>query len=328
MSVTSLAKTAGIWAGGLLLGLSLPHLPHLGAPRLLTSLVGDFSILPGRGLGLPFLTKPIRTTTTTTNNNNNNTASTFVCDTTHTYRTELVSLDPLIMYIHDLITPAEIAWLLETGEPRFAPSQVSKYGRQQQTADRTSSSAGLPRDDPAVMCVLNRTRAFLGTMLRDGWDEMGPPQLVRYTAGQRFNLHHDWFDVPQRAAAAAASDDGEFVPRRWNRVASFFAILEDDCTGGETYLPYAKPIVPPSRRGEAMWQGGEREQEQEQEEARPLWREHEDGGLAFRPVAGNAVFWVNLHANGTGDPRTNHAGLPLESGRKTAMNIWPRQYYP
>ncbi|KAL2168884.1 hypothetical protein VTG60DRAFT_6719 [Thermothelomyces hinnuleus] len=187
---------------------------------------------------------------------------------------------------------------------------------------------------------------------------MGPPQLVRYTTGQRFNLHHDWFDVPQRAAAAAASDDGEFVPRRWNRVASFFAILEDDCTGGETYFPYAKPIVPPSPRGEAMWQGGgvsgeknkkkksktktaategeqqeekqerEQEQEREEEEARPLWREHEDGGLAFRPVAGNAVFWVNLHANGTGDPRTNHAGLPLESGRKTAMNIWPRQYYP
>ena len=55
--------------------------------------------------------------------------------------------------------------------------------------------------------------------------------------------------------------------------------------------------------------------------------EQEDGGLAFRPIAGNAVFWVNLHANGTGDMRTRHAGLPLESGRKTAMNIWPRQYY-
>jgi len=60
----------------------------------------------------------------------------------------------------------------------------------------------------------------------------------------------------------------------------------------------------------------------------PLWREHPDGGLAFRPVAGNALFWVNLHANGTGDARTRHAGLPVVAGRKTAMNIWPRQYYP
>jgi prolyl 4-hydroxylase len=82
-----------------------------------------------------------------------------------------------------------------------------------------------------------------------------------------------------------------------------------------------------------MWQGkvaaqAESEESEEETEVKPLWREHENGGLAFRPVAGNAIFWVNLHANGTGDERTNHAGLPLGKGRKTAMNIWPRQYYP
>lgn len=49
--------------------------------------------------------------------------------------------------------------------------------------------------------------------------------------------------------------------------------------------------------------------------------------IAFRPVRGNALFWVNLDANGTGDSRTLHAGLPLQDGLKTAMNIWPRQYY-
>src|SRR5690606_30306306 len=111
------------------------------------------------------------------------------------------------------------------------------------------------------------------------------------------------------AAASATSNDGKqqpfVVPRKWNRVASFFAILEDDCTGGETYFPYAKPIVPPSPRGEALWQGGgggvedgkkkkrtkktegeeHEEEHDEHEEVRPLWREHEDGGLAFRPVA-------------------------------------------
>ncbi|KAK4032410.1 hypothetical protein C8A01DRAFT_41152 [Parachaetomium inaequale] len=308
MTGTSIAKAAGIWAGGLLLGLGLPYLPNLTSPRL-TSFIGDFPI-PDYPFAFPFFK----------NHTNLNTTSApetpFVCDTSHTYRTELVSLEPLIIYIHDLITPAEITSLLETAEPKFAPSQVTKHGRQQQTSDRTSSSAGLPRDDPTVMCVLNRTRTFLGTMLRDGWDEMGPPQLVRYSSGQRFNVHHDWFDSPQWAP------DGS--PRKWNRVASFFAILEDTCTGGETHFPFAKPISSSSPLGEVMWQGAVTEEKQE---AKPLWRKHEDGGLAFRPVAGNAIFWVNLHANGTGDPRTNHAGLPLETGRKTAMNIWPRQYY-
>jgi prolyl 4-hydroxylase len=264
--------------------------------------------LPYYPFALPFLKSHAANTTTLA-------TAPFVCDASHTYRTELVSLEPLIIYIHDLVTPTEIALLLDTAEPRFAPSQVTKHGRQQQTSDRTSSSAGLPRDDPAVMCVLNRTRSFLGTMMRDGWDEMGPPQLVRYTAGQKFNMHHDWFESPQWAP------DGSF--RKWNRVASFFAILQDNCTGGETYFPYAKPIVP----AKAMWQGDASRRQSDGKEMKPLWRAHEDGGLAFRPVAGNAIFWVNLHANETGDVRTNHAGLPLGQGLKTAMNIWPRRYY-
>ncbi|AEO70596.1 uncharacterized protein THITE_2055322 [Thermothielavioides terrestris NRRL 8126] len=312
MAVASLAKAASIWAGGLLLGLGIPYLPAVTSPRL-SSFIGDFP-MPDYPLVFPFFKNSATNATSAPNR------AAFTCDASHAYRTELVSLEPLIIYIHNLITPAETAALLETAEPRFAPSEVTKHGRHQRTRDRTSSSAGLPRDDPAVMCVLNRTRSFLGTMLRDGWDEMGPPQLVRYTTGQRFNVHHDWYEVPQWAA------DGS--NRKWNRVASFFAILQDDCTGGETYFPYAKPITRPSPRGERMWLGERRKTHKGAHEEEPLWREHEDGGLAFRPVAGNAIFWVNLHANGTGDRRTMHAGLPLDSGLKTAMNIWPRQYYP
>ncbi|KAK3362449.1 hypothetical protein B0T25DRAFT_490439 [Lasiosphaeria hispida] len=309
MSANSLSKVAGISAAALLVALTAPYLSNFSPPQLV-SFVGE---LPIRGypFAIPFLR----------NNTTSSTDHEFACDTLHPYRTELVSLDPLIIYIHNLISPIEITSLLRTAEPRFAPSQVTKHGYQQNTQERTSSSAGLPRDDPAVVCVLNRARNFLGTMLRDGWDEMGPPQLVRYSTGQKFNLHHDWFDGPRWAA-----DDSN---RKWNRMASFFAILQDNCTGGETHFPFAKGIAPPNPRGGSSWRGGMEDQIQRQdEELKPLWREHEDGGLAFRPVAGNAVFWVNLHANGTGDLRTNHAGLPLLSGQKTAMNIWPRQYYP
>ena len=310
MATHGLVKVASLSAGAVLVALSAPYLSNLAPPQLM-SFVGDLPI-PDFPLAIPFF------------RHTNATAASppveegFVCDLKHTYRTELVSLDPLIIYIHDLITPREITTLLETAEPKFKPSQVTKYGRQQNTNDRTSSSAGLPRDDPAVVCVLNRSRSFLGTMVRDGWDEMGPPQLVRYTTGQRFNVHHDWFNSPVWA------NDGS--DRRWNRVASFFAILQDNCTGGETHFPFAKPIVPLDNKHGWMWRGGPKDPENT-DNYKPLWREHEDGGLAFRPVAGNAVFWVNLHPNGTGDPRTNHAGLPLGDGLKTAMNIWPRRYF-
>lgn len=85
--------------------------------------------------------------------------------------------------------------------------------------------------------------------------------------------------------------------------------LEANCTEGETWFPHIK--VPEMERVG---------------EEKAMWRERE-GGTAFRPVEGNAVFWVNLMPNGRGDGRVVHAGLPVGEGRKTGLNIWPRRFY-
>ncbi len=263
-----LPKVAWLSAGAVLMGISIPYLSYL-SPSLV-SFVADFPI-PDFAFPAPFF---LTSTDSETEWDTEPDFPPFVCDTSHPYKTSLVSLDPLLIYIHDLLTPTEIAALIRTAEPLFAPSEVTKYGRDQRTADRTSSSAGLPRDDPAVMCVLARTREFLGTMLRDGWDEMGPVQLVRYRASQRFNTHFDWYDTPRWAI-----DDS---PRTWNRIASFFVILQDNCTGGETYFPKIDVITPPSPNGERIWDGraaggnGAEEGEEGEEEPREqaIWRKH------------------------------------------------------
>ncbi|KAI0162967.1 hypothetical protein BJ166DRAFT_282018 [Pestalotiopsis sp. NC0098] len=256
-------------------------------------------------------------------------AGAYVCEP-HAYTTEIVSVDPLLIYIRDFIPAAEAAALIAAGESDLAPSEVTKDRRNQHTSDRTSSSAALPASDPAVACVLGRAEAFLGGLLDfpspekrggRGSAEMGPPQLVRYTAGQRFNLHHDWYERPQRARR-----DKAHLGRAWNRAASFFAVLEaEGCAGGETHFPYVKPAAPPKTA--ARRAGNSTSQSASSEWYELDGEDRDGGGIAFRPVRGNAVFWVNLHANGTGDKRTMHAGLPLLEGRKTAMNIWPRQYY-
>ncbi|KAI1115635.1 hypothetical protein F5Y14DRAFT_449741 [Nemania sp. NC0429] len=233
----------------------------------------------------------------------NSSSSDLACEDQN-YKTEIISLDPLVMYIHNFFNKKDIDKMIEAGEDRFNPSVVNQNGRMIQNPYRTSWSAALPDEDPAVQCVLERSKRFLGTILNPDEDEMGVPQLVRYSEGQEYNLHHDWMRIPQ------AAFDGS--PRSFNRVASFFVILQANCTGGETWFPFIKPVAP---------------QPNEREESR-LWREHEDGGLAFKPVPGNGIFWVNLFPNGTGDTRTVHAGLPVTSGSKTAMNIWPRQYRP
>lgn len=76
--------------------------------------------------------------------------------------------------------------------------------------------------------------------------------------------------------------------------------------GGGTWFPYIE-----ARENEGKW----------------TRRIGEEGGTVFVPRKGNALFWVNLHGNGTGDERVVHAGLPLLEGRKTAMNVWPRRFY-
>ncbi|KAK1987717.1 hypothetical protein LZ30DRAFT_701304 [Colletotrichum cereale] len=231
-------------------------------------------------------------------------AERFVCAAPN-YTTQIVSLDPLVIYIRDFLNEADVAGLLAAGEHGFRPSYVVKDGVAQGTPDRTSWSAGLPGEDAAVRCVTRRAEGFMGAALAPGRDEVGAPQLVRYTAGQRFNVHRDWYDAFQPDASGGGGRD-----RRWNRVASFLAVLEDGCAGGETWFPRVRAAAP-----QHLAAAADRH-----------WRRHEDGGLAFRPVRGNAVFWVNLHANGTGDERVVHAGLPVEAGVKTAMNIWPRRY--
>ena len=223
----------------------------------------------------------------------------------HQYTTELVSIDPLVIYIHNFVSEPESKALIHTGEALLEPSPVTGYGSNAQSQSRTSWSAPLPGDDRVVQCVLARAERFMGTLMAPGRDEMGVAQMVRYTPGQKFDLHYDWFQRPR----LKDGDNGR--QRVYNRVATFFVILQENCTEGETYFPHIKPISS-QVRGDV----GAR-----------VWREHEEGGMAFKPIAGNALFWVNLMSNGTGDSRVLHAGLPVKSGMKTAMNIWPRAFF-
>lgn len=308
MVFPAVTRAAGLSAGAVgFAALTLPVLFGLLSPEGLLSFVPEFPI---PDYPFPFPASPRAASSKLSN---------FVCEPS-AYRTEIVSVDPLLIYIHSFLREEEIDSLLTTAAPLFKPSQVTKSGQKVGTSDRTSSSAGLPLQDATVQCVLARARDFMGTLMLPGKDEMGPPQMVRYTAGQKFNIHHDWYETPQWAY------DGS--RRKFNRVASFFAILQDNCTEGETYFPYVGENSAQEKAGSAEDTAAEKASPARQwEGSDPVWRAHPDGGLAFRPVSGNALFWVNLRADGTGDERTMHAGLPVGKGLKTAMNIWPRQFY-
>lgn len=156
----------------------------------------------------------------------------------------------------------------------------------------------MPRD-AVVRCIEDRALAFQGFDVPRS--QLEPVQLVRYGAGEHFHFHTDWYTD---AALASAREGG-------NRLSSFFAYVAVDngTTGGGTNFP----VVDAPRDGRWCERGFVDCDEE--------W----ERGVTFRPVEGNAVFWVNLLPDGRGDPRTLHAGLPVVSGGKIGMNIWTRQ---
>lgn len=48
-------------------------------------------------------------------------------------------------------------------------------------------------------------------------------------------------------------------------------------------------------------------------------------GHDFQPRQGRAVMWNNLNADGTPNPATEHAGLPVEAGHKVIITKWFRE---
>jgi prolyl 4-hydroxylase len=141
------------------------------------------------------------------------------------------------------------------------------------------------------------------------------PQLVRYFPGQKYDLHTDFWPQHQ------VMNDGS--GRLFNRAASFFVFLRANCSGGETWFPkvnaaYSSTAYPASDGDMEKWYGEKVVREE---------RDEEGSGVKFKPIVGNAIFWINLNAKGEGDRRVVHAGLPVEEGEKIGMNIWPRRFF-
>ena len=123
-----------------------------------------------------------------------------------------------------------------------------------------------------------------------------PLQATRYEEGQEYRHHYDWFDNDTERLFGA------------NRISTFFAILDVNCADCGTDFPLVS----------YDWSKEDPKICQYVECGAP--------NLIVKPIAGNAVFWRNLQADGTGDERTLHAGLPACNGTKVGLNIWTREF--
>ncbi|KAH7405831.1 hypothetical protein DE146DRAFT_649807 [Phaeosphaeria sp. MPI-PUGE-AT-0046c] len=202
--------------------------------------------------------------------------------------TQILSADPMMLYLHEFVSPSEIQHLLELGAPLFQRSLI-KDGTV--SPARTSESCFLPGNDSTVSLIKVRAQHFLGGLASDGLEAI---QLVRYYPGQKVNLHYDWAKMPKLDRQG----------RKYNRLASFFVYLQDECTGGETWFPNVT-VPEAARLGHKKVKLGS-----------------EGSGISVVANKGSGLFWVNLAEDGRGDRRTLHAGLPVVEGVKIGMNIW------
>ncbi|KAL3441232.1 hypothetical protein BJX65DRAFT_289028 [Aspergillus insuetus] len=215
---------------------------------------------------------------------------TVVCELgSDTYRTHIFSYNPLVVYIEGFLSAREADHLINVSIPNYTPSPVysSSQANASDPTKRLSDRALLPRDS-VVRCIESRARAF------QGWK---PYLYIERMWAQRYNVsghythHYDW-------AGTAKGRGGD-------RLSTFMVYLKAECKGGGTNFPRLR------RPRDKRW-------------CEFVECEQHDGreGVTFKPVKGNAVFWENLRADGSGYPETWHAAFPVEEGEKVGLNIW------
>jgi prolyl 4-hydroxylase len=152
---------------------------------------------------------------------------------------------PRMRVFEGFASPAECRWVIEALRSKLGPAMVwddsTGLGRVDPT--RTSSAVELRLPEMDVVIETVRARISAATRLPEAIFEV--PQVMHYSVGQEFRLHHDFLDPHQPGPAAD-------IARRGQRIGSFLIYLNEDFEGGETEFPNAG-ISYRGRTGDALF---------------------------------------------------------------------------
>ncbi|KAK4190124.1 prolyl 4-hydroxylase subunit alpha-3 [Podospora australis] len=222
----------------------------------------------------------------------------------HDYRVYIYSRAPLVIYVENFLSASEREHLLELAEGMYQPSTVTHDGGNTQEGDRRvrDSEVAMVNRTGVVRCIEARARGFQGWQ-GEVWVER--LRMQRYGTGGHYSGHFDW-----------SSGRGG-----WGRVGSWMGKGdgEGEKAGG----------VQEGENGKGGLKGGGTEFPLLKRQADERWCERgfvacDKKGVTFNVVPGNAVYWENFRADGSGRgwEETWHAGLPVEEGVKVGLNIW------
>ncbi|XP_043225526.1 prolyl 4-hydroxylase subunit alpha-1-like [Amphibalanus amphitrite] len=197
-------------------------------------------------------------------------------------RVEVLSRQPYIVMLHQLVTETEVSQFQELAGPRLATSRHRHPdGEFVASMSRISKNAWIPDDeDPTGMLARVTRRVAASSGLKCDNDMAAEAfQVANYGIGGLYVTHtdHHMAEVPRGPHAHWETMIGD-------RLATWMVYLSDVPAGGATVFP---------RAGVTVW-----------------------------PERGSVAFWWNLNAAGKGDDDTRHAACPVLHGSKWVSNKW------
>jgi len=203
-------------------------------------------------------------------------------------KVEVVSRDPYIAVVHQMITDSEARAVVAAAAPNMRRSMVIEVdnaeGGSKEDDLRISEQAWLTEwKVPSLDRLTKRLESVLSLKTYSTRDaELY--QVANYGLSGQYNTHHD----------AVLMDKGHKMQRHvfnmdnGDRIATIMGYLSDVAVGGHTVFPLV--------------------------------------GAFVKPVKGSVVVWFNMDQGGGHDRRMVHGGCPVLIGNKWITNKWPRAH--
>eukprot|EP01083_Nonionella_stella_P294683 1001668_1 len=242
-------------------------------------------------------------------NQTNNCKPVLYSVATHQMSIQCIHHKPNVFLINNFLNDFEISHLLNISrnntdkfQHSYTQSANTSYFQRIYSQKRTSTNLFLQKSmDKIIHSIENRAANIVGSSIKS----VEQLQLLRYTNGQHFHLHHDsgtlinetvkkqirnnTYDKNINSISSVESNEYSIEAMLPMRLFSFFVYLTDlplNC-GGETCFPKI--------------------------------------GLKIRPKRGAAALWCNVDTNNINkcNPMLIHKATPVKGNyEKIGMNIW------
>jgi len=194
------------------------------------------------------------------------------------------------------ISSSTLSTVVTLAETRLGPSKINEQSglsginKTIRSSEQTFLEYGF---DKELINVRNAT----GRLLRASPEQLQHFQVLRYTEGQHYDLHRDYWDPREFPDVDRFTNSEGF----WHqRHATLLWYLSGPLLGGETWFPRAHGGPIPS---------GD-------------WAACDERGVKVGPNNATAVLFYSLRADGDIDEHSWHCGCPVISGTKWAANSW------